>query len=149
MPINISLLIRNSKNDVREISILYWTHSVLKKSTQSWIVFQQLKCAAKMNLAVGFLKNIEDASWQYYAHENNTLEMPKLLSTGDDLEHIETLLAGTDVIESCALERVNTKWRFLKLTSVTIFAALLKDLPMGCKDAVLPEPPLKVGLSTA
>ena len=48
-----------------------------------------------------------------------------MLSTGDDLEHIETLLAGTDVIEICARERVNTKWKFLELTNVTLFAALL------------------------
>ena len=109
-------------------------------------VFQQLKCAAKINLAFGFvLKNIEDASCRYfYAHENNTLlEKSKLLSTGDDLEHIKRLLAGTDVIESCARERVNTNGKFLKLTNVTIFAALLKDIPMGCKDTVLPEPLLK------
>ena len=45
----------------------------------------------------------------------------------------------TEVIESCAKERSNTKWMFFKLTNLTIFAALLKDIPMGCKDAVLPE----------
>ena len=28
---------------------------------------------------------------------------------------------------------------FFKLTNLTIFADLLKDIPMGCKDAVLPE----------
>ena len=109
-------------------------------------VFQQLKCAAKINLAFGFvLKNIGDASCRYfYAHENNTLlEKSNLLRTGDDLEHIKTLLARKDVIESCARERVNTEWKFLKLTNVTIFAALLKDIPMGCKDAVSPEPLLK------
>jgi len=38
---------------------------------------------------------------------------------------------------------MNTKWRFYKLTNLTVFAALLKDVPMGCKDAVLPEPLLK------
>ena len=43
------------------------------------------------------------------------------------------------MIESCAKERSNTKWRFFKLTNLTIFAALLRDIPMGCKDAVLPE----------
>ena len=32
-----------------------------------------------------------------------------------------------------------TKWRFCKLTNLTVFAALLKDVPMGCKIAVLPE----------
>ena len=38
-------------------------------------VFQQLKCAEKINLVFGFvLKNIEDASCRYfYAHEYNTL----------------------------------------------------------------------------
>ena len=35
--------------------------------------------------------------------------------------------------------RSNTKWMFLKLTNLTIFAALLRDIPMGCKDAVLPQ----------
>ena len=29
------------------------------------------------------------------------------------------------------------------MTNLTIFAALLKDVPMGCKNAVLPEPLLK------
>ena len=43
------------------------------------------------------------------------------------------------MIESCTKERCNTKWRFFKLTNLTIFAALLRDTSMGCKDAVLPE----------
>ena len=34
---------------------------------------------------------------------------------------------------------MNTKWRFYKLTNLTVFAALLRDVPMGCKNAVLPE----------
>ena len=32
---------------------------------------------------------------------------------------------------------------FYKLTNLEVFAALLKDLPIGCKNAVLPEPLLK------
>ena len=40
---------------------------------------------------------------------------------------------------------MNTKWRFYKLTNLTVFAALLEDVPMGCKDAVLPEPLLRNG----
>ena len=35
---------------------------------------------------------------------------------------------------------MNTKWRFHKLTNLTAFAASLNDVPIGCKDAVLPEP---------
>ena len=32
---------------------------------------------------------------------------------------------------------------FTKLTNLTVFTSLLKDVPMGCKDTVLPEPLLR------
>ena len=105
--------------------------------------FNNLNCAAKVNLAFGFiLKNIEDGGFRYvYAHENNTLlDRSKLVSTHDDLAKLKDFLNQSDVIESCSRERTNTKWRFYKLTNLTVFAALLKDVPMGCKNAVLPEP---------
>ena len=108
--------------------------------------FNNLKCAAKVNLAFGFiLKNIEDGGFRYfYAHENNTLlDRSKLVCTHDDLAKLKDFLNKTDVIESCSRERMNTKWRFYKLTNLTVFAALLKDVPMGCKNAVLPESLLK------
>ena len=110
--------------------------------------FNNLKCAAKVNLAFGFiLKNIEDKRFRYfYAHENNTLlDRSKLVCTHDDLSKLEDFLNKTDVIESCGRERMNTKWRFSKLTNLTVFAALLKEVPMGCKIAVLPEPLLRNG----
>ena len=56
---------------------------------------------------------------------------------------MKDILKKVDVIESCIKERFNTKWRFFKLTNLTVFAALVKDIPMGCKDAVLPESLLK------
>ena len=102
-----------------------------------------LKCATKVNLAFGFiLKNIEDGGFRYfYAHENNTLlDRSKLVCTHDDLAKLKDFLNKTDVIKSCSRERRNAKWRFYKLTNITVFAALLKDVPMGCKKAVLPEP---------
>ena len=108
--------------------------------------FNKLKCAAKVNLAFGFiLKNIEDGGFRYlYAHENKTLlDRSKLVCTHDDLAKLKDFLNKTDVIEPCSRERMNKKWRFYKLTNLTVFAALLKDIPMGCKDAVLPEPLLK------
>ena len=40
---------------------------------------------------------------------------------------------------------MNTKWRFYKLTNLTVFAASLKDVPMGCQNAVLPESLLRKG----
>ena len=56
---------------------------------------------------------------------------------------LKEILKKTDVIESCTKEMSNTKWRFFKLTNLKIFAALLKDIPMGCKDVVLLESLLK------
>ena len=109
-------------------------------------VLDNLKCAAKPNLAPGFLlKNIEDGRFRYfYAHENNSLlEQSELVSNQDDIAKLKEILKKTDVIESGTKEKSNTKWRFLKLTNLTKFAALLRDIPMGCKDVVLPESLLK------
>ena len=105
--------------------------------------FNNLECAAEVNLAFGFiLKNIEDLGFRYfYAHENNTLlGRSKLVCTNDDLAKLKDFRNKTDVLESCSRERMNTKWRFYKLTNLTVFAALLKDVAMGCRNAVLPEP---------
>ena len=108
--------------------------------------FNNLKCAAKVSLAFGFiLKNMEDGGVRYfYAHKNKTLlDRSKLVCTHDDLAKLKDFVNKTDVIGSCSRERMNTKWRFYKLTNLTVFAALLKDVPLGCKDAVLPESLLK------
>ena len=106
----------------------------------------KLKCVAKLNIAPGFIpKNIEDAKFTYfYAHENNTqLDQSKLVSNRDGMARMKEILKKTDVIESSTKEGFNTKWRFLKITNLTIFAALLRDIPMGCKDAILPESVLR------
>ena len=102
----------------------------------------KLKCVAKPKSALSFiLKNIEDGKFRYfYAHENNTLlEQSKLLSFKDKMAKLKEILKKTEVIESCTDEMSNTKWRFFILTNLTILAAILKGIPMGCKDAVLPE----------
>ena len=51
-----------------------------------------LNCAAKVNLASGFIqKNIEDAGFRYfYAYENNTmLDRSKFVCTHDDLAEMK------------------------------------------------------------
>ena len=101
--------------------------------------FNNLKCAAKVNLSFGLiLKNIEDGGFRrFYTHENNTLlDRSKLVCTHDHLTKFKYFLNKTDVIETCSRERMNTKWKFYKLTNLIVFAALLKDKPMGCNDAV-------------
>ena len=99
-------------------------------------------------LAFGFiLKNKEDGGLRYlYAHENNTLlDRSKLVCTRDDLAKLKVFRNKADVIESYSRETMNTKWKFYRLTNLTVFSALLKDVPMGCKDADLPGHLLKNG----
>ena len=108
--------------------------------------FNKLKCAAKVNLTFSIIvKNIEDGRFRYFhAHESNTLlGRSELVCTRDDLAKLKDFINKTDVIESCSREWLRTEWKFYKLTNLTVFAALLKDVPMGCKDAVLLKPLLK------
>ena len=100
-----------------------------------------------MSLAFDFIsKNIEDGGFRYsYALGNNAvLDRSKLVCTHDVLAKLKDFLNQTDVIESCCREKMNTKRRFYKLTNLTVFAALLKHVLMGCKDSVLSEPLLKI-----
>ena len=110
------------------------------------LVFERLKCAAKANLAVGFvLKNVENGSCRYfYARENKkVMKRTKLVSTPGNLTNLKRKLQKMVFVDLCTQERANTKWKFYKLKKLTVFAALLKDVPMGCKVSVLPEPLLK------
>ena len=104
--------------------------------------FNQLKGAAEVNLAFVFvMKNIEDGTRRYfYAHENNTvMERSKVICTQDDMDNLQVKLQKLDIFDHCTRERANTKWKFYKLSNVTVIASLLRDIPMGCKDTVLPE----------
>ena len=132
--------IQKRRHSVFNFSVNNLTAQVIKEKLHR--VLDKLKCVAKLNLALGFiLKNIEDGKFRYfYAHEHNTLlEQSRFVSNRDDMAKLKKILKKTDVIESCTKERSNTKRRFFKLTNLTIFSALLRDIPMGCKDAVLPE----------
>ena len=109
-------------------------------------IFKELKCAAKVNLAFRFvLKNVENGSSRYsYAHENNTvMKRSKLVCTQADMTNLKDRIQKKDIVDICTRERANTKRNFYKLTNLTIFAPLLKDVPMGCKDTVLLEPLLR------
>ena len=48
-----------------------------------------------------------------------------------------------DIFEQCNQERQNTKWRFKLVTKVTIFAAFIKNILIGCPESVLTEPLLR------
>ena len=70
-------------------------------------VFDNLKCAAKLNVAFGFvLKNVSDGSCRlYHAYENKTLfGRSQLVATTEDLRKIKNLRGKTDVFISCSRE---------------------------------------------
>ena len=76
----------------------------------------------------------------FYAHENTTFfEKSHLLCSKGDLVSLQDRIEKLDLVETCAQERENTKWRFTLTTNVTIFCALSKSISMGCINAVLPE----------
>ena len=67
-------------------------------------VFKELECAAKVNLAFGFvLKNLEDGMCRYfYAHENNTImERAKLVCTQADMTNLEDRMERMDFVDLC------------------------------------------------
>ena len=105
-----------------------------------------MKCAAKVNLAFGFVvKTVEDGMCRYfYAHENNTnMERSKLVCTQADMTNLKNRMQKMVIVDICTRERANTKWKFYKLTNLTVSASLLIDVPIGCKDTVLLEPLLR------
>ena len=94
-----------------------------------------------MNLAFGFiLKSTEDGGFRFSLENKTLLDRSKLMCPKADLTKLNDVFIKTDVMESCNREGSNTKRKFHKLANLTVFEALLKDLPLGCKDAVLPEP---------
>ena len=109
-------------------------------------VFEKHDSAANIIIALGFvLRYIETGeNCSFYAHENNTLfDKSILLCTKADLTTIQNKVNKQDIIEVCTQERQNRKCRFQLITNVTIFATLLKNIPMGCPDSVIPEPLLR------
>ena len=78
-------------------------------------VFKELNCAAKTNLAFGFvLENVEDGSCRhFYAHENNTvMERSKLLCTQADMTNLTDRMQKLDIVDIYTRDRSNTKWKF-------------------------------------
>ena len=65
-------------------------------------VFKELKRAARVNLAFGFvLKDMEDGMCRYfYAHENNTImERSKIVCTPAVLTHLKNRMQQMDIVD--------------------------------------------------
>ena len=80
----------------------------------------------------------------FYAHENNTIiERSKIVCTQVDVTNLKDRMQKKDFVDVCTQERTNRQWKFYNLTNLKFSASLHKDVPMGCKDTVIPEPLLK------
>ena len=62
-----------------------------------------------------------------------------LLCSKGELVSLQDRVEKMHLIENCAQEKANTKWRYALTTNVTIFCALLNNIPMRCSDNVTPE----------
>ena len=80
----------------------------------------------------------------FYAHENNTItETSRIVCIQADMTNVKNRMQKMDFVDVCTRERPNTRWKFYKLKSLTIFASLLKDVPICCKDTIILEPLLR------
>ena len=103
----------NGRHRVFNFAMSFFDISLLNDKLD--YVFKELNCAAKVNIAFGFvLKNIEDGMCRYfYAHENNTImEKSELVCTPDDIVNLKEKIQKLDIIDLCTRERANTKWKF-------------------------------------
>ena len=57
--------------------------------------------------------------------------------------NLQNEIEKLDLVETCTQERQNSKGRFTVITNVTVFVALLTNIPMGCTDSPLPQPLLR------
>ena len=143
---NSSLTLSMKKEDI-VFSISPCQPSTTPRLIRTWIYYSKDSNALphlplRLDL---FSKTLKMDRFRYfYAHENNTpMERSKLVCTPDDMTNLKEKLHKMDIVDLCTQERANTKRKFYKLTNLTAFAALLKYVPMACKDSVLPEPLLK------
>ena len=82
--------LEKGRHRVFNFAMSTFDNSLIKKKLD--LVFNGLKCAAKVDLASGFvLKNVEDESCRcFYAHENNTrMERSKPVCTPDDITNLK------------------------------------------------------------
>ena len=109
--------------------------------------FNNLKCTAKVNQPCDFiLEKQKKQDSDIFTHTKTKpwrIDPNGRVCTKDELAKLKVFVKKTDIIESCSEEALNTKGRFYKLRNLTEFAVLLKDVLMGCKDDVLPDPLLK------
>ena len=105
--------IENGRDKVFNFAMSSFDMSLLNDKLD--YVFKELKRAAKVNLAFGFvLENIEDGMCRYfYAHASNTvMERSKLVCTQAELTNSKERMHKLDFVDICARERATKSWIF-------------------------------------
>ena len=71
----------------------------------------------------------------------STLSLTKsqLLCSKGDLVSLQYRVKITDLVETCAQERAQTKWRYALARNVTIFCTPLKKIQIDCLAALIPK----------
>ena len=103
--------------------------------------YENLPCAATFNLAPAFvLRNKEDGKNRYFnAYGNNLiLERSQLTANNGDMLELQNILDDLNIMELSTRERFSNKKTFVFPTKLTVFAALLESVPVGCKIVLLP-----------
>ncbi len=105
-------------------------------------VFDNLPCAAKINISFGYLlRNVETEEFTYYYAQSNTsvFTLPIMVANSMDLDFLRDRVDNENFFRHMMRERPDTKSRFYKMTNVVITATLLLDVPMGSPQTVLPD----------
>ena len=105
------------------------------------LVCETLQCAAKIELALEIvLRNVEDGKDCYF-YEQGKLVFPvksRLFDNNEDLLELRKIVDILNIAELSAGERSSTKWKLFATNVTFLFAALLKSVPVGCKQVAIP-----------
>ena len=72
------------------------------------------------------------------------LERSQMIANKEDMLELQNNLNDLNIVKRSTREKSSTKWKLLFATNVTVFAALLESVPVGCKDVLLPHDSLGV-----
>ena len=126
-----------------ESSILPWTFISTKSEPETKHSVQEAQVCSKNECCI-WLCAQESEIWELplclCTQRQHFDEWSKLEPIEEVFDKRKIVLSNTDVIEACTLERPNTNWKLYKLAKFTVFAALLRNVSMGCKDSILAEP---------
>ena len=109
------------------------------------VVFNSVKQASNSNVVSTFVLTKEkEGVVGFQSHTKNHI-LGTMYTWGHkiDSSKIRNLLSNTRVLELCRKKLAKTNWDLEKLTNVTIFASLLKDVAMVFTGSVWPDAMVK------